>query len=84
MMDEWDVISREVAETIGAGEDVRTEDEDDGTRITTEDVLRLFEVLDDWEQNHKDEDWTIRLTWDDDGKMNISMVPEKTNEANEG
>lgn len=84
MMDEWDVISREVAETIGAGEDVRTEDEDDETRITTEDVLRLFETLDELEKSHHLEDTSIELTWDEDGRMSISVVPAKDANMNEG
>lgn len=75
--DNWDDVARDVAEKIGAGGEYAEPDEDDKTRITTEDVLRLFDVLDDWDKNHHGEDWTIDLTWDDDGHMNISAAPVK-------
>lgn len=83
MVDDWDAVSREVAKRIGEGGEYAEPEEDDGARITTEDVLRLFEVLDDWDKNHHGEDWTINLSWDDEGHMHISAVPGNDGIGNE-
>ena len=79
--DYWDDVSEDVAKAIGEGREYGEPDEDDKTKITKDDVLRLFDVLDDWEQNHRGEDWTIDLTWDDEGKMEIRMRPGKMDEG---
>lgn len=76
MTDNWDEISREIAEKIGSGDEFTdTNEDDDKARITKDDVLKLFDVLDDWGKNHRTENWIIDLTWDDEGRMNISAAP---------